>query len=84
MRNLGGILGNHMIPVFTAVFGHQEAVQMVTQRAREALNDQRETARRALLHQKGELLDATHQHEAACAANSSQCFWQEILRRTIV
>ena len=33
--------------------GPQETVQLVTQRAREALNVQRETARRALLHQQG-------------------------------
>ena len=32
-----------------AVLGPQEAVQLVTQRAREALHDQRETVRRALL-----------------------------------
>ena len=31
-----------------AVLGPQEAVQLVTQRAQEALNDQRETTRRAL------------------------------------
>ena len=31
-----------------AVLGPEEAVQLVTQRAREALNDQRETTRRAL------------------------------------
>ena len=36
-----------------AAIGLQEAVQLVTQRAREALNDQREPARRALLHQHG-------------------------------
>ena len=36
-----------------AVLGPQEAVHLVTQQAPEALNDQRETARRALLHQEG-------------------------------
>ena len=46
-----------------AVLVPQEAVPLVTQRAREALNDQRETARRA--HQQGEPIDATHQYEAA-------------------
>ena len=35
-----------------------------TKRAREALKDQSETARRALLHQEGEFLAACHQHEA--------------------
>ena len=40
-----------------AVFGPQEAVQLVvTQRAREALHDQVETARRDFLHQQGEPL----------------------------
>ena len=48
-----------------AVLGPQETVQLVTQRAREALNDQCETARRALLHQQGELLAATRQYKAA-------------------
>ena len=47
-----------------AVVGSQETVRMVTQRAREALYDQRETARRVLLCQQGELLAATHQNEA--------------------
>ena len=42
---------------------------MVTQRAGEALNDQRETARRALHHQQGELLAATHLCEAAARQN---------------
>ena len=52
-----------------AVLGPQEAVQLVTQREREALNDQRETARRALLLQQGEFLAATHQHEVAAREN---------------
>ena len=47
-----------------AVLGPEESFQLVTQRAREALNDQRETARRALLHQQGEFLAAAHQREA--------------------
>ena len=42
-----------------AVLGPQEVVQL------EALNDLRETARHALLHQQGEFLDATHPYEAA-------------------
>ena len=36
-----------------AVLGPQETVQLVAQRAREPLHGQRETARRALLHQQG-------------------------------
>ena len=52
-----------------AVLGRQETVQSVTQRAREALNLQRDTARRALLHQEGEFLAATHQDEAAARQN---------------
>ena len=48
-----------------AVLGPQEAVQLVTQRAREALNDQRGTVRRAVLHQQGEILAASHQYEEA-------------------
>ena len=48
-----------------AVLGPQEVVQLVTQRAQEALHDQRETARRALLRQQGRLLAATHQYVAA-------------------
>ena len=36
---------------FPAVLAPQEAVHLVTQRAQETLHDQRETARRALLHQ---------------------------------
>ena len=47
----------------------QEAVPLVTRRAREALKDQRETARRALLHQQGELLAATHHYEVAARQN---------------
>ena len=54
----GKSLGNDSIPLHTrksvlAVLGPQETVQLVAQRAREALNDQRETARRALPHQQG-------------------------------
>ena len=52
-----------------AVFGPHETVQSVTHRAREALNVQFETARRALLHQQGEFLAATHQHETAARQN---------------
>ena len=53
----------------SAVLGHQETVQQVTQRAREALNIQRETPRRALLHQQGHFLAAAHQYEAAAKQN---------------
>ena len=48
-----------------AALGPQEAVQMITQRARDALNDQRETVRRALHHQEGQLPSATRQYGAA-------------------
>ena len=48
-----------------AVLGPQEIVEVVTHRAREALNDPRDTARRALFHQQGSFLAATHQHDAA-------------------
>ena len=56
-------------PSVLAVLGPQEAIQLVTQRAREVQNDQPETARRALLHQAGEFLAATHQYEAAAKRN---------------
>ena len=52
-----------------AVLGPQEAVQLVTQRAREAQNDQRQEARRALLRQQEEFLAATRQHEANARQN---------------
>ena len=42
---------------------------LVTQKTGEALYDQRETARRASLHLKGESLAATHQFEAAARQN---------------
>ena len=50
-----------------AVLGPQEAVQWATHNEHERLwmNDQRETARHALLHQPGEFLAVTHQYEAA-------------------
>ena len=48
----------------SSVLGPQEAVQLVTYRAREALKDQRETDRRAVLHQQGHFLAAVHQHGA--------------------
>ena len=44
-----------------AVLGHQETVQLVTQRAREAWNVLLETTRRALLQQQREILAATQQ-----------------------
>ena len=47
----------------------EKTVQLVTQRAREALNVQCETARRALLHQQREFLAATHHYEAAAMQN---------------
>ena len=63
------LLGNCRILSVLAVLGPHEAVQPVTQRAREALHDQRETARRAPLHQQGEILAVTHQYEAAAKQN---------------
>ena len=51
------------------VLGPQEAVRFVTQRAREFLNDHRETALRAWFHQHGEFLAATHQYEAVARQN---------------
>ena len=65
------ILGNYSILLHAcsqsarAVPGPQKAVQLVTQRAQEALNDERETALRALVHQQGEILAVTHQCEVA-------------------
>ena len=55
-----------------AVLEVQDAVQMATQRAREVLNDQVETARRALHHQQGQLLATTRQYEAAAKQNIGQ------------
>ena len=55
------------LKVHLQLFEPQETVQLVTQRAREALNDQRETARRALLHQQGLLLAATHHYKPAAS-----------------
>ena len=52
-----------------AVLGPQEAIQLVTQRARGAMCARRETARRALLRQQGECLAATDQYEAAARKN---------------
>ena len=52
-----------------SALGPQEAVQLVKRRAREAWNDQRETFRRALLHEQGWVLAATHQYEAAAKQN---------------
>ena len=60
-----------------AALGTLEAVHLVTQRAREALNDQRETARRVLLHQQGEFLAATHQREAAARQNLVNSFGEK-------
>ena len=54
-------------PSVPAVLGPPDTVQVATQRAREALNDQRETARRALLHQRGDLL--------AGSGVSAECFF---------
>ena len=56
-----------------AVLGREESVQMITQRAREALNDQREKARRALLHPQGEILAATDQYEEVARQSLVKC-----------
>ena len=53
-------------PVF---LGPQATVQLVTQRALEALSVQRETARRALLRQQGEFIAVTHQCDAVARRN---------------
>ena len=58
----------------TAVHGPQETVQLVTQQVREALHDQHETARRALLHQQGQFLASTHHCEAAARQNLCEHF----------
>ena len=68
------ILGNYSFLVHTpqrvpAVLETQETVHLVRQRAQEALNNHRETARRVLLHQQREVLAATHQYEAAAKRN---------------
>ena len=61
-----------------AVLGPQETVQLVTQRAREALNDQRETARRALLHQLPLLTTKR------LRGNILPVLWQETMSRTVI
>ena len=58
-----------------AVLGPQETVQLVTYRAREGLNDHRETARCALLHQQGEVLAATRQCEAVAREKQQWGAW---------
>ena len=65
--------------IVRAVLGRQETVHLVTQRAREGLYDQRETARHAhaLLHQQGRT-SCCHQ-----AAKSWQHFWHAIMKHTI-
>ena len=65
-----------------AAHGPQETVQLVAQRARETLNVQRETARRALLHQQRGFLTGTRQYETV-ASKIKTVFWQEIMKRTI-
>ena len=69
-RSLANTVSQYIHPQGSpAVLGPHETVQLVTQRARENQNDQRETARPTLLHQQGELLAATHQYEAAARQN---------------
>ena len=62
-----------------AALGLQETIQLVTQRAREALSDQREAARRALLRQEGVFLAVTphygagaRQHLVSALARNSE------------
>ena len=52
-----------------------------TKRAREALNVQRETARRALLHQQGGFLAATNQY-GWLRGKILSVLWQETVKRT--
>ena len=52
-----------------AVLVLQDAVQLVTQRAREALNVQRASVRRVVFYYQGEILAATHQYEADVRQN---------------
>ena len=56
-------------PLPISVLGHQETVQLVTQRARGTLKVQRETARRALLHRQGEFCVATNQYGVVARQN---------------
>ena len=60
----------HTLKVDLQFLDFTDAVEMATQRAREVLNDQRETVRRALLHQHGEFLAATRQYEAVGGAKN--------------
>ena len=63
-------LSQYILQGVLTVLRPQVTVQLtVTQRAREARNDQRETARRAVLHQRGEFLAGTHHCEAAARQN---------------
>ena len=58
---------NRSVPVRTSQFTSSSWTSI--QRARQTLYDQRETARRALLHQQGEFLAATHQNAAVARQN---------------
>ena len=59
------------LQIVHAVLGTQDAVQLVTQGARESLNDQRETARLVLHHQQIYFLAATHQNIVLARQNFS-------------
>ena len=69
----GQTLGNHSFPGRTLKV-HQQFLDLKklfswSRKAIEALNVQREAARRTLLHQQGDFLAATHQYEAAARQN---------------
>ena len=58
--------------------------QLVAQRAREDLNDQRESARRALRHRQGDLLAGTHRYEAAARQNLVGALARILKRTTLI
>ena len=66
-----------------AALGPQETVQLVKQRAQKDLNVQRETARRAFLHQQGEFIAATRQHEVAARQKLVSALARK-MKRTII
>ena len=85
---LGGILGIYSFSGTypqgsLAVLGPGDTVQRGTQRPREALNVQRETARRALSHQQRKFLGAAHQYEPLRGKILS-VRWQETVKSTTI
>ena len=71
-----------ILKVYLQFLDLKKLFQLVAQRAREALYDQRETARRSLLPQQGEFLAATHRYEAAARKNLINT-WRETMNHTI-